>query len=189
MQNADTFRKFAVALSNGEKPANGQCKAVDVAELWDLNSRAMRAVEWVKGFGLTAEVKGVGNIRENGFEFVCEKCTFKFNPPPAPGKRGVTQTSRIAYANLDAPKQAMEVAEAVLEILETHGWVSDSLVEKKMGIPAGRVSARRNEIEKQGAVTVNGALYHFVKNPQKITCPVTGSTVNGWALRKPESLF
>jgi hypothetical protein len=189
MPNIDTFRRFVAALAKGEKPANGQCKAVDVPEFWQLNAAAEKSVAWFKSGGISAHLYANGNIRENGFEFVCEKCTFKFNPPPAPGKRGVTQTSRIAYANLDAPKQAMEVAEAVLKLLESHGWVSDSLVEKKMGIPAGRVSARRNEIEKQGAVTVNGTLYHFVKNPQKITCPVTGSTVNGWALRKPESLF
>ena len=189
MSNISTFRNWCKAISNGEQQPNAECTSIAPAEFWMLHTKAGEAMVWLMGKQIHTKISGQGNIRENGFSIKAGGSAFTILPPAAQGKKGVSDTSREAYASLDKAGQALQVAEAVVSLHTIHPFVSDSLVAQETGLPSARVSARRNEIEAMGAIMVNGSLYHFKQAEKKITCPVTGSTVNGWQLVQPQTLF
>ena len=185
--NITTARAFSVAVAKGETPEVTECTAVMPAEFWLLYDLFNKSIRWFNAKGIKAWVRGDGNIREKGFELIVGKQRFKVNPPGTK-PRGVTNTSREAYQALDKNKQAAQVAAVVISLHETHPLVSDNLVAREMNIPSARVSARRNEIFEAGRITIDGVEYRF-HGYEKIKCPVTGNTVQGWALRKPNQLF
>jgi hypothetical protein len=189
MTNISTFRNWCQAIANGEQQQNAECTSIAPAEFWMLHTKAGEAMVWLMRKNIQAKLAGQGNIRENGFQLRAGGSTFTIMPPSAQGKKGVSDTSREAYASLDKAGQALQVAEAVVKLHAIHPFVSDSLVARETGLPSARVSARRNEIEAMGAILVDGSIYHFKEADKKITCPVTGSTVNGWQLVLPSQLF
>jgi hypothetical protein len=186
--NIATARAFSVAVAKGETPEVTECTAVVPAEFWMLYDLFNKSIRWFNAKGIEAKFRGDGNIRQIGFTLIAGKHRFKVNPPGAAKPKGVSDTSKAAYQALDKNKQANELAKVVIELHKEHALVSDNLVAPLVNIPAGRVSARRNEIEKAGSITVDGVKYFF-HGYEKIKCPVTGNTVQGWALRKPNTLF
>lgn len=185
--NIATARAFSVAVAKGETPEVTEVTAVMPAEFWMLYDLFNKSIRWFNAKGIQAKVRGEGNVRQSGFELIVGKQRFRVNPPGTK-PRGVTDTSREAYQALDKNKQASRVAAVVIKLHEAHPLVSDNLVAREMNIPSARVSARRNEIEAAGRIVIDGVEYNF-HGYEKIKCPVTGNTVQGWALRKPNTLF
>lgn len=138
--------------------------------------------------GKPCRVRGINDISRNGFTVHVAGHVFQVNPPGKAPKKGVSQTSRMAYKSIDKNTLVIKVAKAVIELHKEYPLVSDNLVAPLVDIPAGRVSARRNEIEAAGSITIDGVEYNF-HGYEKIKCPVTGNTVQGWALRKANTLF
>ena len=190
MSNTQVYRDWAAAIWKGEKPANTAVTAVVSAEFWVLYNKTSEYIRHFSTKGVPAKMSGTGDIRKNGFQLRAGGQTFTINPPSAkPAPKGVQDTSRAAYASLDKGAQVETVAKAVIDLHRAFPFVTDSLVADRTAIPAGRVSARRNEIEAYGAVMVNSELHHFEQASQKIKCPITGKSVNGWALRRSATLF
>ncbi len=185
--NIAAARAFSVAVAKGETPEVTECTAGITAEFWMLYDLFNKSIRWFSAKGIHAKMRGGDNIRKTGFELLVGEQRFKVNPPGTK-PRGVTDTSREAYQALDKNKQAAQVAAVVISLHDTHQLVSDNLVAREMNIPSARVSARRNEIEAAGRITIDGIEYKF-HGYEKIKCPVTGNTVQGWALRKPNTLF
>ena len=191
MNNIYTFRSWCMHVLNGEAEPIESVTAVDFKDLMAVYNAAGMAQPWFQRHGIKSLIAGNGNILENGFSISANGRKFTVYPAKKSGKtqkKGVAQSSREAYATVN-PDQRTEVARAVIKLQEQHFFVSDSLVAKHTNLPAARVSARRNEIERAGAIVIDGALYNFIPSNERIKCPVTGSSVNGWALRKPATLF
>lgn len=188
MENIESFRNWYRNVMTGAQPGTTQVTSKDALEFWSLYEAAGKAMSGPASNGKHAKLHGVGNIRENGFSIRSGEYTFTVLPEIK--SKGVAATSVAAYHAKDHSEQALLVAKTAIA-LHTEGiaWVSDRLLESKTGLPAARISARRNEILDAGGVTINGEFYTFAQCDQKIKCPVTQSTVNGWALRKPNTLF
>lgn len=186
--NIATARAFSVAVAKGETPTVTECTAVVAAEFWHLYDVFNRSLPWFKSKGIQARFRGNGNIREAGFTLLAGKHSFKVNPPGTSKPKGVSGTSKAAYQALDKNRQANDVAAVVVALHATFPLVSDNQVSEQMKLPSARISARRNEIEKAGSITIDGVEYFF-HGYEKIKCPVTGNTVQGWALRKANTLF
>lgn len=192
MNNLDTFRQWCQSVVKGETTPIESVTAVDFQDLMAVYNAAGKAQPWFQRQGIKSLISGNGNILENGFSISANGRKFTVYPAKKAGKptkKGVAQSSRDAYAKVP-PTQRLEVARAVIALHGQYEFVSDNLVSREVKhIPSNRVSARRNEIEEKGWIEVDGVLYVFTTSYKHIKCPVTGSSVNGWALRKPATLF
>lgn len=188
--NIEKLRTWAKQVSAGQS-VKDELFSVNSAEFFMLYDKCIEAAKWLSSRGVGGpKMRGEGNVRMNGFSLIASLSSIKIHPPATNAKKGVAETSRGAYAALNSSKQAKEVAAAVIQLQgEGATYVSDNAVSRHMGnIPAARVSARRAEIEEAGGIEING-VFHAIETGQKIKCPITGNTVQGWALRKPGELF
>lgn len=183
MSNIDTFRQFCKDVSKGIQPAQTRCTAVTPKEVLELLDCAAKATPWLAGMGIQAKARGEGkgDITREGFSFRAGAYTFTVMPPNTkqPIKKGVASTSIEKYHSLDTRGQTLQVAIAAAALSKQYGFTTDSQVAQFVGIPAGRVSARRAEIEKPHGVTIMN-VPHYFETAGRVTCPVTGSSVNGW---------
>lgn len=182
--NIDKLRAWTLSAANRSDIKSESCAPASKSEFWMVYDKSVEACKFLASKGVTARMFSAGDVLKTGFKILCGEASFHVDPPPAPGKKGVTDTSRAAYAQLNHSDQAREVATVVISLMNTTSFVSDNQVAGFMQIPAARVSARRNEIEEAGAIMVNGFVYLFKQAEKKIKCPVTGNTVNGWALER-----
>jgi hypothetical protein len=106
-----------------------------------------------------------------------------FNAKKQQVKKGVSDTSIEKYHSLDTRGQTLQVASAAAALTKANGFTTDSQVAEFVGIPSARVSARRNEIEGLAGVVLMG-VPHYFQPAGRVVCPVTGSSVNGWALKE-----
>lgn len=181
--NIAALRAWGMAAASGTH-ARAQMTATDATEFWGLYESAFKLMRWLIGKGIPAQIAGAGDVRKNGFAVVSNRVAITINPP-SPTKKGVTATSREAYLAVDVNNQCAQVVAAVVDLHQAgEVWVSDSLVAKSLDMPAARVSARRNEIERFGTVKIGEHGYKFTPSPERIKCRVTGSSVNGWAMRR-----
>lgn len=132
-----------------------------IACQYNKGGKAGRAVAWIVANGYTLKVV--------------------YNEKAKPKKKGVADTSREKYHSLDTRGQTLQVAIAAALFTKLHGFTTDSQVAGFVGIPAARVSARRNAIEELHGVIIGGTPFYFA-TAGRVTCPVTGSSVNGWKL-------
>ena len=183
MSNIDTFRNFCKSVSKGETPAETRCTATSPREVLDLLDKASTATKWFAGINIQSKASGQGNIQQNGFSFRAGVHSFTVLPPgKAPAiKKGVAASSIEKYHSIDTRGQAHSVAMAAIALTKQHGFTTDSQVAEFVGIPAGRVSARRSEIEKIQGVVVMETPYYF-QPAGRVTCPITRSSVNGWRM-------
>lgn len=182
--NIDKLRAWTLSAVNRSDIKSESCTPASKSEFWMVYDAVMAAAKFLKDRNIKAIIPESSNVLRTGISIQCGEASFHVAPPPAPGKKGVTDTSRAAYAQLNHSDQAREVATVVISLMNTTSFVSDNQVAGFMQIPAARVSARRNEIEEAGAIMVNGLIYQFKQAEKKIKCPVTGNTVNGWALER-----
>lgn len=181
MTNIDAFRSFCNAVSKGNPPEQKQCTATSAREVLDLLECATKATPWFAKMNIQSKASGQGNIQQNGFSFRAGSHTFTVLPPgktPAP-KKGVAASSIEKYHSIDTRGQAYSVAMAAIALTKKHGFTTDSQVAEFVNIPAGRVSARRAEIEKIQGIVIMGTPYYF-ESAGRVKCPITGSSVNGW---------
>ncbi len=154
---------------------NAQVVAIDAAEFFSLYTTVSDTAK----SRLNVKMRGVGNIRKNGFEMVVNGGTFKINPP-TPQKKGVAGTSRAAYHGLDVAASVEIVAKAAIELGKDTTAFTDVELAKHMGMQPAIISARRNDIEKAGVVVIDKVPYRCQsmgrkKNP-------SGKTANAWRL-------
>lgn len=183
MTNTEIFRSFCTSVSKGLTPEHTRCTATSPREVLDLLDKASTATKWFAGMNIQSKASGQGNITTNGFSFRAGSCSFTVLPPdkqPAQ-KKGVAATSIEKYHSLDTRGQAHSVAMAAIALTQKHSFTTDSQVAEFVGIPAGRVSARRAEIEKIQGVVIMGTPYYF-QPAGRVTCPITQSSVNGWRM-------
>ena len=172
--NIDKMREwYAKAMKTSGH--NAQIVAVDAAEFFSLYTTVSDTAK----SRLNVKIRGVGNIRETGFEMLVNGGAFKINPP-ATQKKGVAETSREAYHSLNLAESIELVAKAAIELGKTMTSYSDRELAQFMGIDPGTVSARRNDIEKAGAVVIDKVPYKLQpmgrkKNP-------SGKTANAWRM-------
>lgn len=174
MSNIETMREwYAKAMKTSGH--NAQIVAVDAAEFFSLYTTVSETAK----SRLNVKMRGVGNIRENGFEMLVNGGAFKINPP-APQKKGVAETSIQAYHSLDVAASVELVAKAAIELAKNTSAFTDVELAKHMNMQPAIISARRNDIEKAGAIMVGGTPYKLQsmgrkKNP-------SGKTANAWRL-------
>lgn len=185
MTNTEIFRSFCTSVSKGLTPEHTRCTATSPREVLDLLECATKANPWFAGMGISSRARGEGkgSITADGFSFRAGSHTFTVLPPgkqPAI-KKGVAATSIEKYHSLDTRGQAHSVAMAAIALTQKHGFTTDSQVAEFVGIPAGRVSARRAEIERIQGVVIMGTPYYF-QPAGRVTCPITQSSVNGWRM-------
>ncbi len=174
MSNIETMREwYAKAIKKNFHHAT--ITAVDAEEFFELHTAAGQAMK--AGHG--AILRGMGNIRESGFELMLNGGAFKINPP-TPQKKGVADTSREAYHSLDVAASVELVAKAAIELAKNTSAFTDVELAKHMGMQPAIISARRNDIEKAGVVVIDKVPYRCQsmgrkKNP-------SGKTANAWRL-------
>jgi hypothetical protein len=187
--NITTAKAFLSAVINGKSPEVTECRCESVRELLDLLDRFNKSLPFMAQKGKPGRVRGINDISRNGFTVHVAGHVFQVNPPgKASSPKKVTATSKKAYRELDRETLAMRVARAVIELHKEHAFVYDKLVADKMGIDSSTVSARRNEISDAGGIRIDGDTYSLHLGPNTKN-PITGKTVQGWALRKPNTLF
>lgn len=187
--NANAARAFLSALINGKKPDVTECRCASVGELLELLDRFNKSLRYMKEQGKPIAVRGQGDISKNGFTVKGGGHVFSvLAPGAAKSPKNVTATSKKAYRELDKETLAMRVARAAIELQTQHTFVYDKLVADKMGIDSSTVSARRNEIYDDGGICIEGRSYRLQFGPNTKN-PVTGKTVQSWALLKPDTLF
>lgn len=187
--NIATARAFSVAVAKGETPEVTECRCASLGEMVEMFDLFSKSRNWFAQKGKSVKMVGAGDYRVNGFSVTVGKHTFRVNPPgKASFPKKVTATSKKAYRELDKETLAMRVARAVIELHKEHAFVYDKLVADKMGIDSSTVSARRNEISDAGGIRIDGDTYSLHLGPNTKN-PITGKTVQGWALRKPNTLF
>ena len=86
----------------------------------------------------------------------------------------IQETSRTAY--WDTQATSIEQREKVRQMYEKYGASTDKEIQFYTGIPANLVSARRNELIKQGKV----------RKWDQRKCKSTGRKVIAWELRPEE---
>jgi hypothetical protein len=97
-------------------------------------------------------------------------------------KTAVTNTSIEAYhTHSDKQNQLERFARFVLARTEAGQRTWDRLVYRETGILPNTVSARRNELEKMGTITIDGAKYHLTDSGASKD-PITGKRINTYAL-------
>ena len=165
-----TWYKAALA---SERPTT-IVTAVNIAEMLELQSAGSKAMECAG-----ARMRGNGDITKNGFEVLLNGGMFKINPPSTQ-KKGVAETSIQAYHSLDVAASVELVAKAAIELAKSTSAFTDVELAKHMGMQPAIISARRNDIEKAGAIMVGGTPYKLQpmgrkKNP-------SGKTANAWRL-------
>ena len=173
MSNIDTMRTWSKAALASERPTT-IVTAVNIAEMLELQSAGSKAMECAG-----ARMRGNGDITKNGFEVLLNGGMFKINPPSTQ-KKGVAETSIQAYHSLDVAASVELVAKAAIELAKNTSAFTDVELAKHMGMQPAIISARRNDIEKAGAIMVGGTPYKLQpmgrkKNP-------SGKTANAWRL-------
>ena len=97
-------------------------------------------------------------------------------------KTQVTATSIQAYHTHDAKhKQIDEFARFVLARTEKGQRTWDKVVYRETGMLPNTVSARRNDLEKMGAIELDGAKYRIEYSGKSLD-PLTKKTINTYAL-------
>ena len=174
MSNIDTMREwYAKAIKKNFHHAT--ITAVDAEEFFELHTSAGKAIK----ANHSVRVSGTGNIRVNGFQVNLNGGVL-YIKPPATQKKGVAETSREAYHSLDVAASVELVAKAAIELGKDTTAFTDVELAKHMGMQPAIISARRNDIEKAGAIMVGGTPYKLQsmgrkKNP-------SGKTANAWRL-------
>lgn len=173
-KNIDKMRAwYAQAIKTSGH--NAQVVAVDASEFFSLYTTVSETAKT----RLNVKIRGVGNIRETGFEMLVNGGAFKINPPSTQ-KKGVAETSREAYHSLDVAASVELVAKAAIELAKNTSAFTDVELAKYMGMQPAIISARRNDIEKAGVVVIDKVPYRLQpmgrkKNP-------SGKTANAWRL-------
>lgn len=184
--NVVKLREFYRAVISGEKPDCVSVYADSLQELLTLFDKALVAQQHL---GAGAKVGGTNPFNKHGFYLSVAGSRFTVLPNTMK-KKGVAQTSRQAYHELNVGEATIKMAEVALAVQEKVGYCTDLLVAQEMSVSDGRVSARRNDIEKIGCVTVGGESYSLVWG-DKVKNRSTGKTVRSWTLQKQgqQSLF
>lgn len=154
---------------------NGAVTAVNGEEFFYLHTAAEKA----QRANVAVKIRGVGNIRQNGFEVRLNSGAFKINPP-SDQKKGVAETSREAYHSLDISASVEAVAKAAIELAKTTPIFTDVELAGYMNMQPAIISARRNDIEKSGVVSIDGVGYRIEHAGRKRN--PSGKTANTWVL-------
>ena len=148
--------------------------AASVADMLELQSAGSKAME-----SAGARMRGNGNIIKNGFEVLLNGGVFKINPPST-HKKGVAATSREAYHSLNIPESVQVVAKAAIELVAQKGYCTDATLAQHTSMPAAIISARRNDIEKLGAVKIGDETYTLESMGTKRN--PSGKSARAWRL-------
>jgi hypothetical protein len=180
-KTAEDLKAFCISVKRGETPEITSAYPDTSKEVLHLFTCFEQAKKWFAGFGITAMASGSGNIAVNGFDIKAGKHTFRIHPPglKKPMKKGVAETSIMAYQSLDIRGQVEKVAKAAIRLSSEKGFCTDSEVAQIVNIPQARVSARRAAM--QNGVVIGGVPY-VLTGKGRVKCTVTQNTVNGWAL-------
>lgn len=174
MKNIDIMRDWYATA----KKISGQdatVTAANIAEFYELYDCAEKA----KKANIAVRTGGTGNIRQNGFHVRFNGGTFKINPPST-HKKGVAATSREAYHSLNIPESVQVVAKAAIELVAKKGYCTDVELANYMGMQPAIISARRNDIEKLGAVKIGDETYTLESMGTKLN--PSGKSARAWRL-------
>lgn len=187
-----SFRQWMEDLPKGYS-SNHTVNTHSEREVLQMLDAATKAGEWLRKRGFNCFQRGTGAINKTGFTFTAQKggkkITFKVLGPGAPTVyKGVAETSREAYRQLDLNAACTELVKAAIECGETY----DRALAAKIGRESGYVSARRNDLDKLGHFNYAGKRY-MVEYTVKKPCTVTGKRVQWWrvveAVNGQTSLF
>jgi len=174
MSNIETMRTwYAQAMKTSYH--NASVTAVNGAEFFAL----LTAAEKAQRVNIAVKIRGVGNIRQNGFEVRLNGGSFKINPP-ATKKKGVAETSREAYHSLDISASVEAVAKAAISLAKDKPSFTDVELASHMNMQPAIISARRNDIEKAGVVIIDKTPYKLQAMGRKAN--PSGKTANAWRL-------
>lgn len=172
--NIQTMREwYAQAIKTSGH--NASITAVNGAEFFAL----LTAAEKAQRANIAVKIRGVGNIRQNGFEVRLNGGSFTVNPP-SDQKKGVAETSREAYHSLDISASVEAVAKAAIALAKDKTSFTDVELASHMNMQPAIISARRNDIEKAGVVIIDKTPYKLQAMGRKAN--PSGKTANAWRL-------
>ncbi len=183
------IKDFFYMCINGQRPIASAVQPESKDEFWAAHAQIAKSQEYArKEYGIPSRLTGSGDILKNGFDVLVgtrnEHRLMILAPSTKPvyKKKGVSDTSLEAYASLDKATQIASVCAIVVKLHARFPYVSDTLVAREAGLPEGRISARRGNVETAGGVLVDGTMYRLEYSTKKEPCPVTGNRVQMWRL-------